>query len=39
MRFNKDGATEVLKGHEHPRLREWKGEVDLGTLFAAGVLE
>ncbi|RKF20173.1 ATP-binding protein [Alginatibacterium sediminis] len=39
MRFNKDGATEVLKGNEHPRLKEWKGEVDLGSLFAAGVLE
>jgi predicted ATPase len=39
MRFNKDGSTEVLKGNEHPRLKEWKGEVDLGTLFAAGVLE
>lgn len=39
MRFNQDGATEVLKGHEHPRLKTWKGEVDLGTLFAAGVLE
>ena len=39
MRFNKDGATDVLKGHEHPHLKEWKGEVDLGTLFAAGVLE
>lgn len=39
MRFNEDGATEVLKGNEHPRLKEWKGEVDLGTLFAAGVLE
>ena len=39
MRINSDGATEVLKGTEHPRLKEWKGEVDLGTLFAAGVLE
>ncbi len=39
MRINSDGATEVLKGSEHPRLKEWKGEVDLGTLFAAGVLE
>jgi energy-coupling factor transporter ATP-binding protein EcfA2 len=39
MRFNKDGSTEVLKGNEHPRLKKWKGEVDLGSLFAAGVLE
>lgn len=39
MRFNNEGATDVTKGNEHPRLKEWKGEVDLGSLFAAGVLE
>lgn len=33
-----DGATDVVPGSEHPRLREWKGSVDLGTLLAAGVL-
>ncbi len=32
------GATAIVRGSEHPRLREWKGEVDLGTLFASGVL-
>jgi len=31
-------GTEVVVGSEHPRLRDWKGEVDLGTLFASGVL-
>ncbi len=38
--FAKDasGATDIVSGGEHPRLRHWKGEVDLGTLFAAGVL-
>ncbi len=33
-----DGATDVIQGSEHPRLREWKGSTDLGTLLAAGVL-
>lgn len=38
--FAKDdaGATDVVRGDQHPRLREWKGSLDLGTLFAAGVL-
>lgn len=39
MRINQDGATDVLKGDQHPHLKNWKGEVDLGSLFAAGVLE
>ena len=39
MRINSEGETEVVKGAEHPRLKKWKGEVDLGTLFAAGVFE
>lgn len=33
-----DGATDIVKGDEHPTLRQWKGEVDLGVLFASGVL-
>lgn len=32
------GATDIVRGTDHPRLREWKGEVDLGTLFAGGVM-
>lgn len=32
------GATDIVLGSEHPMLREWKGETDLGTLFASGVL-
>ena len=35
---SEDGATDVVKGSEHPQLEEWKGETDLGTLFASGVL-
>ncbi len=32
------GATDIVRGREHPKLRAWKGTLDLGTLFAAGVL-
>jgi energy-coupling factor transporter ATP-binding protein EcfA2 len=35
---NAEGATDIVRGDEHPRLKTWKGEVDLGTLFASGVL-
>jgi predicted ATPase len=36
---DEDGATDIVRGDEHPRIRDWKGSLDLGTLFAAGVLE
>lgn len=32
------GATDIVIGNEHPALKEWRGETDLGTLFAGGVL-
>jgi energy-coupling factor transporter ATP-binding protein EcfA2 len=32
------GAVDVVRGSEHPRLRKWRHETDLGTLFASGVL-
>jgi len=35
---DKGGDATVIAGREHARLVEWKGAVDLGTLFAAGVL-
>ncbi|HEY0553852.1 MAG TPA: ATP-binding protein [Thermoanaerobaculia bacterium] len=35
---NADGATNIIRGSEHPALRSWKHETTLGTLFAAGVL-
>jgi len=37
-RIRDDGASEIIPGPEHPRLADWKGEVSLSTLFAAGVL-
>jgi len=33
-----EGATDIVRGREHPRLKEWKGGVDLGSLLASGVL-
>jgi len=33
-----DGATDIVRGNEHPALRHWRGETDLGVLFAGGVL-
>ncbi len=35
---NAEGATDVVPGPEHPGLRQWKGALDLSSLFAAGVL-
>jgi predicted ATPase len=38
--FGKDdeGAVDIVRGSEHPRLREWKSALNLGELFAIGVL-
>jgi hypothetical protein len=33
-----EGATDIVRGDKHPRLLQWKREVDLGTVFAAGLL-
>lgn len=33
-----EGATDIVLGSEHPKLRQWKGEAKLGTLLASGVL-
>lgn len=35
---NSVDGTKIIRGNDHPELREWKGEVSLGTLFAGGVL-
>lgn len=34
----REGGTDIVRGTEHPRLTEWRGEESLGVLFAAGVL-
>lgn len=38
LRANSDGVSEAVPGDKHPLLAGWKGELDLGMLFAAGVL-
>ena len=34
-----EGETDIVRGIDHPNLKDWKGEVNLGDLFAGGVLE
>jgi predicted ATPase len=31
-------GAEIIRGDRHPALRDWKGEVSMSQLFAAGVL-
>lgn len=38
-RLARSGAADVIPGGEHPRLANWKGAIDLGSLFATGVFE
>lgn len=33
-----EGITDIVRGAEHPKLRNWKGETNLSLLFAGGVL-
>lgn len=33
-----DGETDIVPGRQHPKLRSWKGGIDLGTLLASGAL-
>lgn len=35
---NPSGATDIVNGKDHPALRDWRGQVDLGILYASGVL-
>lgn len=35
---NAESATDMVRGDAHPALKDWKGEVSLGVLFAGGVL-
>ena len=34
-----DGATDIVLGSRAPSLHDWRGETNLATLFAAGVLD
>ena len=33
-----EGATDIVSGSQHPKLKDWRNEVNFGVLFAAGVL-
>jgi predicted ATPase len=33
-----NGATGIVVGNQHPKLKDWRGEVNLSVLFASGVL-
>lgn len=35
----KTGAVDIVRGNDHPKLKDWKKDVDLATLHAAGVLQ
>ncbi len=37
-RLHDDGSADVIRGDRHPRLQDWRGSIDLGSLFASGVL-
>ena len=32
------GASDIVSGDRHPRLREWKGGTTMGSLLVSGVL-
>ena len=38
--FAKDdeGATDIVRGDEHPHLKDWHGTADMNLLFATGVI-
>lgn len=33
------GAVDIVRGTDHPKLRDWRKDVDLATLHASGVLQ
>lgn len=35
---NADGATDVIRGSEHPVLNDWQGSLNMDVLFAPGVV-
>jgi predicted ATPase len=39
MQSEESGDRKAIAGNSHPRLEGWHGEIDLGSLFAAGILD
>jgi AAA domain, putative AbiEii toxin, Type IV TA system len=35
---DRDGAVAIVRGDEHPRLANWRSALNLGDLFAKGIL-
>lgn len=33
-----NGATDIVRGDLHPKLRDWQGKINLSQLYAAGIL-
>lgn len=33
-----NGATDIVEGNRHPKLKDWRGDPNLSVLFAGGVL-
>ena len=33
-----DGSIAIVRGEDHPKLKEWRDNLDLPTLFASGIL-
>jgi predicted ATPase len=34
----KEGITDIVNGLDHPKLKNWKGAINLSDLFAGGIL-
>lgn len=35
---NADGATDIVRGSDHPVLADWQGSINMNVLFARGVI-
>jgi hypothetical protein len=35
---DQDGAVAIVRGNAHPRLAQWRSSLNLGDLFARGIL-
>ena len=35
---NREGATDIIRGNEHPVLADWQGSINMDVLFAKGVV-
>lgn len=33
-----EGITDIVRGSDHPKLKDWKGDINLSVLYAGGIL-